>query len=137
MTPERISFVLAALAALVVVLTRVRLTGGAEEVAGRLGIPSVLINLHTVFGVVGLCLWGWFLLADPGDGVGWAGLACLWVVAVVGLLILARWLPAKGRHAAGASADSWGEGPGLSILAHVGMVVGCIVWTAFLVTGNL
>jgi hypothetical protein len=134
-TPERIAFVLTALAAVVIVLTRVRLTSGDETAAGRLGISTGLVNLHTGFGVLALVLWGWFLLGDPGELVGWLGLLCFWATAVFGLLILARWLPAKGKHAAGASTDSWGEGPGLSILAHVGMLVGCIVWTAFLV-GN-
>lgn len=137
MTPDRIAFVLTALAAVVIVLTRVRLTSGEEDAAGRLGIPTGLVNMHTGFGVLALVLWGWFLLADPDELVGWLGLLCFWITAVVGLLILARWLPAKGRHAAAASADSWGEGPGLSVLAHVGMVVGCLVWTAFLAAGKL
>ncbi|HET7684464.1 MAG TPA: hypothetical protein VFK34_12440 [Marmoricola sp.] len=137
MTPERIAFVLTALAAVVVVLTRVRLASSGEGGAGRLGIPGTLVNLHTGFGVVALVLWGWFLLGDPGDLVGWLGLLCFWATAVFGLMILARWLPAKGRHAAEASSDSWGEGPGLSVLAHVGMVVGCVVWTTFLVAGKL
>jgi hypothetical protein len=136
-TPERIAFVLTALAAVVVVLTRVRLASSGEGGAGRLGIPATLVNLHTGFGVLALVLWGWFLLGDPGELVGWIGLLCFWATAVFGLMILARWLPAKGRHAAAASSDSWGEGPGLSVLAHVGMVVGCIVWTTFLVAGKL
>ncbi|HET6625895.1 MAG TPA: hypothetical protein VFG63_05860 [Nocardioidaceae bacterium] len=137
MTPERIAFVLTALAAVVVVLTRVRLASSDDHGAGRLGIPPALVNVHTAVGVVAILLWGWFLLGDPGDLVGWIGLACFWVTAVAGLLILARWLPARGRHAASGSTDSWGEGPGLSVLAHVGMVVGCVVWTVFLVAGKL
>lgn len=137
MTPERIAFVLTALAAVVVVLTRVRLASGEDSAAGRLGIPRSLVNLHTAFGVLAILVWGWFLLAHVTDLVGWIGLALFWITAIVGLAILARWLPAKGRHAAGASTDSWGEGPGLSVLAHVGMVVGCVVWTVFLLAGKL
>jgi hypothetical protein len=30
-------------------------------------------------------------------------------------------------------ADSWGEGPGLSILAHVGMFAGVALFTVFVV----
>ena len=137
MTPERIAFVLTALAAVVIVLTRVRMTSGDEDAAGRVDIPRSLVNVHTVFGVLALGLWGTFLLTDVSSVFGWAGLLCWWVTTVAGLLILARWLPAHGRHASGPAADSWGEGPGLSVLGHVGLLVGSIVWTYLLVSGKL
>jgi hypothetical protein len=137
MTPERIAFVLTALAAIVVVLTRVRMASRTEEAAGRLDIPRALVNVHTVFGVAALVLWGTFLLAPVRMWVGYAGLACWWVTTVAGLLILLRWVPAHGRHAAGPATDSWGEGPGLSILGHVGLLIGSIVWTGLLVSGKL
>ena len=137
MTPERIAFVLTALAAVVIVLTRVRMEGGDEEAAGRLDIPQSVVNLHTIFGVLALGLWSTFLFAHVDLLVGYAGLLCWWVTAAAGLLVLARWLPARGRHAAGPAADSWGEGPGLSVLGHVGLFVGSIVWTYLLVSGKL
>ena len=62
MNPERISLVLTALAAVVVVLTRVRMAG--ERAAGRLDVPHRLVNVHTLFGVPALGLWGYFLLSD-------------------------------------------------------------------------
>jgi hypothetical protein len=136
-TPERIAFVLTSLAAVVVVLTRVRLASGDEDAAGRLHIPRGLVNVHTIFGVLALALWGYFLLAGPDVLVGWAGLACWWVTTVAGLLVLLRWLPARGRHASGPASDSWGEGPGLSVLGHVGLLIGTLVWTYLLVAGKL
>jgi hypothetical protein len=136
-TPERIAFVLTALAAVVVVLTRVRMAGGDEEAAGRLDLPRELVNLHTLFGVLALGLWGTFLFASVNKLVGYAGLACWWLTTLAGLLILLRWLPARGRHASGPAADSWGEGPGLSVLGHVGLLVGSLVWTYLLVAGKL
>ena len=137
MTPDRIAFVLTALAAVVIVLTRVRMSSRDEDAAGRVDIPHVLVNVHTIFGVLALGLWGTFLLATVDKVYGWAGLACWWITTVAGLLILARWLPARGRHAAGPAADSWGEGPGLSVLGHVGLLVGSIVWTYLLVADKL
>ena len=137
MTPERIAFVLTALAAVVVVLTRVRMTAREEDAAGRVDIPRSLVNVHTLFGVLALGLWGTFLLASVDKLYGYAGLVCWWVTTVAGLLILARWLPARGRHASGPAADSWGEGPGLSVLGHVGLLVGSIVWTYFLLAGKV
>lgn len=137
MTPERIALVLTALAAVVVVLTRVRLAGRGSEAAGRLGIPRSLVTVHTLFGVLALGAWGAFLLTDVRKWIGYAGLLCWWVTTVAGLLILLRWLPARGRHASGPAADSWGEGPGLSVLGHVGLLVGSVVWTYLLVSGKL
>lgn len=137
MTPERIAFVLTALAAVVVVLTRVRMTGRDEGAAGRVDIPRALVNVHTVFGVLALGLWGAFLLAGVDTVYGYAGLVCWWITTVAGLLVLARWLPARGRHASAPAADSWGEGPGLSVLGHGGLLAGSIVWSFLLVAGRL
>lgn len=137
MTPERIAFVLTALGAVVIVLTRVRMTSGEEEAAGRIDIPRSFVNAHTIFGVLALGLWSTFLFVDVDSVVGYAGLACWWLTTVAGLLILTRWLPAHGRHASGPASDSWGEGPGLSVLAHVGMLVGSIVFTYLLVADKL
>jgi hypothetical protein len=136
-TPERIAFVLTGLAAVVVVLTRVRMTNREEEAARRIDIPRQFVNVHTIAGVLALLLWGTFLFGDVSTAIGYAGLACWWVTTVAGLLILMRWLPARGRHASGPAADSWGEGPGLSVLAHVGLLVGSLVWTYLLVAGKL
>lgn len=133
-----LALVLTALAAVVIVLTRIRMTRPGEQAAGRLSIPtSTLVNLHTVAGVLALVLWVVYLVATLSWPVGLAGLLLWWVTAGAGLLILARWLPARGRHASDAAADSWGKGPGLSVLGHVGLVVGCVVWTVLFVLGRL
>lgn len=135
MTPLLATIVLTALAAVVVVLTRVRLAGG-EGGAGRLSIPQNVLNMHTYAGSVALVTWVIFLLLD----IGWLGALSLlawWVTVVAGLMILARWMPAKGRHSSGPKADTWGEGPGLSVLAHVGLLVGVIVFTVLYLVGSI
>jgi hypothetical protein len=128
-----IVYVLTALAAVVVVLTRLRL-GKDDGGAGRLEVPRVLVHVHFVAGLLALVVWLVFLVAGEdttagGAAVGIVALAFWWVVVVVGLLILVRWLPSRGKHASGGREDSWSEGPGLSILAHVGMLVGVCVFT--------
>ena len=55
--------------------------------------------------------------------------ACWWVTAIAGLLILVRWLPTAGSTPPRRIEDTWSEGPGLSVLAHVGMLVGVLVFT--------
>jgi hypothetical protein len=135
-TPFRITVVLTVLAAVVVVLTRVRLSKDGGEAAGRLSIPASILNTHTGAGVAALLVWTGFLVTGT-TLLGWLGLLLWWTTTVAGLLILARWMPAHGKHSSGPSTDTWGEGPGLSILAHVGLLVGSIIWTAFLVLGKL
>jgi hypothetical protein len=125
-------WILTALAAVAVVLTRLRLSG--EGAAGRFSISRRLPLAHFVSGVVALVLWVGVLVSPEdtvvgGPLVGIAAIACWWVTAICGLLILARWLPAKGRHVPEAAGDGWSDGPGLSLLAHLGMVVGVLVFT--------
>jgi hypothetical protein len=126
-------YVLTALAAVVVVLTRLRL-GRGKQGAGRHEVGRRLLTLHTGAGVLALVSWVAFLIAPDDTALGGStgGIVALglwWVVALAGLLILVRWLPSRGRHAAEGRSDSWSEGPGLSVLAHVGMLVGVGVFT--------
>jgi hypothetical protein len=135
-TPLRITIVLTVLAAVVVVLTRVRLGRNDGEAAGRLSISRVLLNTHTVAGVLALGGWSAFLVLGHVM-VGYASLLAWWVTVAAGLLILLRWLPARGRHSSGPVADTWGGGPGLSVLAHVGLLVGVSVFTVLLVLAEI
>lgn len=133
MSTELIVYVLTGLAAVVIVLTRLRL-GRQDGGAGRLSMGTGLLNVHTGAGALALVVWLVFLVAgeDSAAGsetVGIIALALWWIVVVAGLLILVRWLPSRGRHASDGQDDSWSEGPGLSVLAHVGMLVGVGVFT--------
>lgn len=130
---EWIVYVLTALAAVVVVLTRIRL-GGDGSGAGRFQTSSALLNVHTIAGLAAVMTWIVFLLTGVGEGngnsiIGIAGLALFWITTVSGLMILVRWMPSSGKHSSDAVLDSWSEGPGLSVLAHVGMLVGVCVFT--------
>lgn len=127
MSTEVIVYILTALAAVVVVLTRLRL-GRGEGGAGRLQMGRGLLNVHTVAGGLALALWVVFLITGQ-EVVGILALAGWWVVVLAGLGILVRWLPSRGKHASEGQEDSWSDGPGLSILAHVGMLVGVGVFT--------
>jgi hypothetical protein len=131
-----ITWVLTILAAVVVALTRVRLARDDGEAAGRLSIPKGILNMHTIAGVPAVIAWVAYLVTGI-DWLGWVGLLLWWLTVVAGLLILARWLPARGRHSSGPAKDTWGEGPGLSVLAHVGLLVGVIIFTVFLAAGEL
>jgi hypothetical protein len=132
---HELTWILTALAAVVVLLTRIRLGSQSHRPAGRMDFSRSVLNLHTVAGVVALGLWvpGLVLAARP---MTLLGVAAWWVVTVAGLLLLARWLPSHGRHAGEAVADEWTEGPWLSMLAHLGMLGGALYFTwAVLVQG--
>lgn len=135
-----IVYVLTVLAAVVIVLTRLRLRRDTAG-AGRLDIARGPVAVHTIAGVLALATWAVFLFSgnrvseQVASIIGIAALVLWWMVAIAGLLILMRWLPTRGRHAADAVEDSWSEGPGLSVLGHIGMVVGVLVFTyAYLVS---
>jgi hypothetical protein len=133
--PEYIVYVLTFLSAVVVVLTRVRLS--QARAAGQHQVGMRAVNTHTACGVIGLVLWVYFLAT--GNDSSLAGIVALffyWLTALVGLMILMRWMPSRGKHASGTTDDRWSEGPGLSVLAHVGMLVGVLVFTWYFATHN-
>lgn len=132
MSRDLIVYVLTGLALVVVVLTRLRM--GKGQGAGRVYVGSMLLNVHTVSGLLAIVSWVLFLVSPEDSALGspLAGIISLglwWVVTICGLLMLVRWLPTRGRHSSDGFQDSWSEGPGLSILAHVGMLVGVSVFT--------
>jgi len=135
--PKVISTILLALAVVLVVLTRLRLAKDDEPGAGHLDIPLTLVNAHTVLGGLGIVTFGSYLFFGLDWVVGFLGLLLWWATTVVGLLILARWLPAKGKHASEGAKDEWTEGPWLSMVGHLGALVGAIVWTAFFAMDKL
>lgn len=133
-----IVYVLTALAAVAVVLTRLRLNRGAGGSPFRVG--PVLLGMHTGVGALAILAWVAYLVAPEDTALGGAlfGVVVLglwWLLALLGLLILARWLPSRGKHAAEYEPDSWSRGPWLSMLAHLGMVAGVSVFTWAYLTG--
>lgn len=134
MTIENVLWMLTALAAVVVLLTRMRLS--AEHQAGHAQIPMSVLNAHTVVGVTALGVWVYYL-NSPTDLLGLGAIAAWWLEATIGVLILARWLPGAGKHAAAATDDSWAQGPSLSILGHVGMVLGVAFFTYCVAAGKV
>lgn len=131
-TLSDVTWLLTGLAAVEVLLTRVRLSSSDHRPAGRIDFSRSVLTVHTFAGVVALVLWipGMILASSP---LAMLGLAAWWVVTVAGLLLLARWLPSHGRHAGDAVSDEWTEGPWLSMLAHLGMLGGALFFTYIVV----
>ena len=125
-------WLLSLLGAVVVVLTRVRL--GREFDDGTTAVSSGVLNVHTGVGAAASVVWALFL-AFPSDSVlggvlvGLLGLGLWWITAIAGVALLLRWMPSRGRHAPHVTEDDWAEGPGLSLLAHVGLALGVLILT--------
>lgn len=115
-------WLLTGLAAVVVLLTRMRLSSEQSQ-AGHALVPKSVVNAHTAVGVVALAVWIAYL-SSPKGTLGAVALAVWWLEVLIGILILARWMSGSGKHATATTGDSWGEGPALSILGHVGMLLG-------------
>jgi hypothetical protein len=137
---SNVTWFLTALGAVVVLLTRVRLGGtvvdGTGHGAGRHGYSAALLRVHTLVGVITLL--GWIVALVTGQrGIALVVLVGWWLLALVGLLLLARWLPSGGKHSEDTQGDSWGSGAGLSVLGHVGMVIGVGYFTFVTITERL
>ncbi|WP_188111173.1 hypothetical protein [Nocardioides antri] len=128
-------WMLTGLAAVVVLLTRMRLSNENQQ-SGHALVPRSIVNAHTVMGVVALAVWIYYL-TSPDDLVGVIALVAWWVEVAIGLLILGRWLSRPGKHAADATGDSWAQGPALSILGHVGMLLGISFFTWVVIADKL
>lgn len=130
-------YLLTALAVVDIVLTRRRLV--RDEHAGNTSASRRTVDVHTVTGGLGILLWAVFLVVGDdslvGTVAGILGLGLLWVTTLAGLLLLMRWLPTRGRHAEEGGSDNWSQGPWLSVLAHVGMLVGVSIFTIAYLTG--
>ena len=81
--------------------------------ATRLPVP--VISAHALLAITGLGLWGYYLFTDAAR-LAWVAVAILAIVAILGLIMAARWLvvyrayrtprvaaPTAGAHSASAS----------------------------------
>jgi hypothetical protein len=63
--------------------------------ATRLPVP--VISAHALLAIIGLGLWGYYLFSD-GARLAWAAVAILVIVAVLGLIMAARWIVVYRAH---------------------------------------
>jgi hypothetical protein len=71
--------------------------------ATRLPVP--VISAHALLGVGGLLVWGFYLVTDK-DPLAWGTVAGLGIIAVLGLVMAARWLHVYRAYAAPASSPT-------------------------------
>jgi hypothetical protein len=97
--------------------------------------PATLTLSHLLLGVVGLALWVFFLITKQTI-YAWAAFGLLVVVALLGFVMLTRWLVGRGgRHARGADH----EVPIAAIIVHGGAAIMTFVLVFFtaLIVGHV
>jgi hypothetical protein len=62
-------------------------------------LPVAVISAHALLGIGGLLVWGFYLVTDE-DKLAWATVAGLGVVAILGLVMAARWVGVYRAYAA-------------------------------------
>jgi hypothetical protein len=62
-------------------------------------LPGPVISTHALLGVVGLVIWGFYLVTD-NERLAWTTVAVLGVVAALGLVMAARWVGVYRGYAA-------------------------------------
>ena len=72
------------------------------QTAAATRLPVPVISAHALLGVGGLLVWGFYLVTDE-DSLAWATVAGLGVVALLGLVMAARWVGVYRAYAAPAS----------------------------------
>lgn len=68
------------------------LGGGGHRQETRSGLPPAAVFGHFLLAAAGLVLWIIYLAVD-NDPIGWAALIVLAPVAILGFVMLARWIP--------------------------------------------
>jgi hypothetical protein len=69
------------------------------QTAAATRLPVPVISAHALLGVGGLLVWGFYLVTDE-DPLAWATVAGLGIVALLGLVMAARWLRVYRAYAA-------------------------------------
>ncbi|MGO1167449.1 MAG: hypothetical protein ACTMHL_12630 [Janibacter sp.] len=124
-----LAWILVALGALVLVLTPLRLRRARGQ-EGMTNFAPWVLNLHTLAAFIGLGLITLRLLGVHESGAAtWAAIIAMVVAALIGLSFLARWRRSGSRHSVDFEGDTWTRGPWLSQLAHIGFVIGTLIFT--------
>lgn len=138
--PPLAVYLLTAFALAVVLGTRQVLRGAGRRVRPGHGVSPTLLRTHTGVGLLAAVLWIAFLTIRA-DGQSWhslmgvVGLAGWWITSWVGLLLLGRWLPTRGRHS---EAGTRWVGPFLvAAVAYVGVAVASGGFTLAYVFGSV
>jgi hypothetical protein len=120
--------------------------GLRQQRSGASRLPAGAVFSHLALAAVGLVLWVLYLLVDS-DALGWIALALLVPVAVLGFVMLARWLQVRraprvtsaagAPDASGPRGDAPGSGGDAETPAEQHLPVAVVVAHGLLAVGTV
>jgi hypothetical protein len=120
--------------------------GLRQQRSGTSRLPAGAVFSHLALAATGLVLWVLYLLVDS-DALGWVALALLVPVAVLGFVMLARWLQVRraprvtsaagARAAAAPRGDAPGPGGDAEVPAEQHLPVAVVVAHGLLAVGTV
>jgi hypothetical protein len=122
-----ISWVLAAIAGVFLLVSSLANGGLRGQPIKVTRFPATLTLSHLLLGTAGLVVWVLFLITMQAM-YAWAAFGSLVVVALLGFVMLTRWLVGRGgRHARGADQ----EVPIVAVMVHGGVAIMTFVLVLF------
>jgi hypothetical protein len=122
-----ITWVLAAIAGAYLLVSSLANGGSRWQATKVTRFPVMLTISHLLLGAAGLVMWVFFLITMRAM-YAWAAFGSLVVVALLGFVMLTRWLVGRGgRHARGAEQ----EVPIVAVMLHGGVAIMTFVLVLF------
>jgi hypothetical protein len=130
-----IAWILTAIAGIYLLMSSLANGGLRRQPTKVTRFPATLALSHLLLGAAGLVVWVFFLITMQLR-YAWAAFGSLVVVALLGFVMLTRWLVGRGgRHARGADE----EVPIVAVIVHGGVAIMTFVLVLFtaLVVGHV
>ena len=94
-----VAWIVTVLAGLVLLLIWLMEYDRDFQTAAATRLPVPLISTHGLLGLGGLMAWGFYIVTDA-DELAWAAVADVGLVAILGLIMAARWIGVYRAYAA-------------------------------------
>ncbi|GHE91247.1 hypothetical protein ACWDSD_09170 [Streptomyces spiralis] len=105
-----ITWVITALGGFYMLGTWIQRGGIRQQQTGTSRLPAPVVFGHFALAAIGLVVWIIYIVADKG-ALAWTSFGLLLPVALLGFVMLARWIPVhRDRATAGAAAAAAGPG---------------------------
>ncbi|MGW3991266.1 hypothetical protein [Streptomyces sp. NPDC004830] len=106
-----IAWLLTALGGFVMLGTWIRHGGARRQQTGASHLPVPVVLGHFALAAIGLVVWIAYVVADT-SALAWTAFALLLPVALLGFVMLARWIPVRRGGTANPVAHTAATGPG-------------------------
>ncbi|MGC0334431.1 hypothetical protein RKD23_007421 [Streptomyces sp. SAI-170] len=121
-----ITWVVTALGGFYMLGTWIQRGGIRQQQSGTSRLPAPAVFGHFALAAVGLVVWIIYVVADK-SALAWTAFALLLPVALLGFLMLARWIPVHRDRGTAEAATAAGPGPEAAVPAERHFPVAVVV----------